>query len=163
MDNVVEGDRQLFVTLDRLRPEAPAEHVVSAAVPVVEPTSVVTVQIAHPLREVRTRCLDDEVIVVSHQAGGMDAPAVALPHAIQNPHEDMAVVDILVDRAPIVAARRDVVEAAGNEIPAWSAHGSDVRREKREDESRKWAETVTASARHEPRLAERRCFETVRK
>jgi hypothetical protein len=64
--HVVDGVRVLLVILDRGGGVATAEEVVLAAVALVEGGRVAAVQVAHPLREVRLRRHDDEVIVVVH-------------------------------------------------------------------------------------------------
>src|SRR5919201_4588847 len=76
LNHVVERVGVLLVALDQARAETAAEDVVGAAVDFVERTRVAAVQVAHSLRQVRLGRLDDEVVMVSHQAIGVDAPAI---------------------------------------------------------------------------------------
>lgn len=94
--------------------------------PVVEAARVVTIQITHPLGEVRSSDLDDEVVVVPHQAGCVDAPAVAAADTIENPDKEAAVVAVDVDRPAVVPARCDVVEAAGDDVAKGTSHTADA-------------------------------------
>jgi hypothetical protein len=72
MDGVFEDVLERFVVLlfglDLFRPEAAPEDVVLAAVAIVEGAGVLTVQVAHAVREVGERRFDEEVVVVAEQA-----------------------------------------------------------------------------------------------
>jgi hypothetical protein len=91
-DDVLAGRVVLVVALDQLRPVAAAENVVDASVPLVEGSGVAAVQVAHALVEVGLRRLDEEVVVVAHQAADLHLPAVAALDAAEDVEEDDAVV-----------------------------------------------------------------------
>ena len=71
LEDVVERVVVLLFGLDHSGPEAAAEDMVVAAVSFVEGPGVPAVEVTHPVREVRARSLDDEVVVVSEQAAGV--------------------------------------------------------------------------------------------
>lgn len=66
----------MIVALHDPRREAVAEEVAAAVVAPVERLRVDAVQAVHAVGEAPELRLDDEVVVVRHQAEGMDAPAV---------------------------------------------------------------------------------------
>jgi hypothetical protein len=68
VDDIVDGVGVLLLGLDHLRPETAAEEVVTPPVTLVEGPCVGAVEVAHAVGEVRLRRLEDEVIVVPHQA-----------------------------------------------------------------------------------------------
>jgi hypothetical protein len=102
VEDVVERVVVLLFGLDHLGPEATAEDVVPAAMPLVEGSCVLAVQVAHAVGEVRQRRLDDEVVVVAEQAAGMQPPAVAAADAPQDLDEDSAIPVVYEDRRFVV-------------------------------------------------------------
>ncbi len=85
-------------------------------VPFVEGAGVAAVQIPHPVGKVRQRGLDEQVVVVAHQAAHVSAPAVAPFDPAQNVEEDDPVSIVQHDRRMVVAAYPDVVVGAGFEV-----------------------------------------------
>jgi hypothetical protein len=128
MDRVVEdvlvGVRVLLLGLDQDRVEAASEHVVAAPVALVEGARVGAVQVAHALERFGTGV--DEVVVVSHQAANVDAPAVTPFDAPENVGPDDPVPVVEDDRELVVPACRDVVDRAGREVAAGTAHPVNV-------------------------------------
>ena len=121
------GDRLVVLVFgfDHPRPEAAAEDVVAALVALVEVPCVAAVQVSHPVGEVRARGLHDEVVVVSHQAAHVQAPAVAPLHAAEDVEERLPVGVVEGDRGAVVSLRHDVVVRAGGEVAVVSAHRND--------------------------------------
>jgi hypothetical protein len=76
----------------------------------VETLSVNTVQLAHTAREVGLCCLDEEMIVVGHEAIGMAMPRKAPDDLAQHQEKDAVVFVIEKDRCACVAAAGEVVE-----------------------------------------------------
>src|SRR5262245_16870722 len=68
----------MFVALDSPGPKATLEDVTGGFVTFVEASRVSTVQPMHSLRELLLRRLDDEVVVIWHQAERLDVPVEAL-------------------------------------------------------------------------------------
>jgi hypothetical protein len=125
VEHVFDRGRVLLLRFDQLRPEAPAEDVVASSVALVEGPRVAAVQVAHAVREVRFRRLDDQVVVVAHQAADVDPPLVPLHDPVEDLEEDDAVAVVQHDRCVVVAARRDVVKRAGCEVSPWAGHRPD--------------------------------------
>jgi hypothetical protein len=125
VDDIVHGRRVLLLGLDQLRPEAPSEDVVAAAVALVEGAGVRAVQVAHPIGEVGKRRLDDQVIVVPHQTTGVDAPLVAAPDPAEDVQKDRAVPVVDDDWRMVVSPRPDVVVGTGGEEAMRSRHVPD--------------------------------------
>ena len=116
VEDVLERGLVLLLGFDRLRPVAAPEDVVLPPVPLVEGAGVAAVQVAHSLVQVGGGCFQDEVVVVSHQAADVDAPAVSAfdaPEEMEEHHPVLAVDD---DRCVVVPAAPDVVVAAGDEV-----------------------------------------------
>jgi hypothetical protein len=137
VQHVLDRGFVLLLGFDQLRPEAPPEDMVLPAVPFVEGACVAAVEVAHPVREVRTGCLHYQVVVVAHQAGDVDAPPVSALDPSHDVGEDHAVPVVQDDRSLVVAARRDVVIRAGLERSKWPSHpifegsGADIHRSPR--------------------------------
>jgi hypothetical protein len=126
MDRVVDDVRErhfvLVLGLDQLRPEPAAEDVVAAAVSVIESPRVLAVEVAHSVGEIRQRRFDDEVVVIAHQAAGVQLPAVAAHDPVQDANERVAVGVVEHDRRVVVPRRRDVVVGAGGERTTFATH-----------------------------------------
>jgi hypothetical protein len=125
VEDILVGVRVLLLRLDQHGVEAASEHVVAAPVALVEGPRVGAVQVAHAVGEVRRRRLDDEVVVVSHQAA-VDAPAVTAFDAPEDVGPDDPVPVVQDDRELVVPACRDVVDRAGREVAAGTAHHANV-------------------------------------
>ena len=98
-----------------LAPEPLPEQVIDPSMPHVVCRRVRRVRARTSPREIPLLGdLHDKVVVVAHQAIGVEDPAVATRNAIQNAKEELPVAIVLVDRTPVVAARRDVVIAVRN-------------------------------------------------
>jgi hypothetical protein len=122
VDDVLDRRLILIVRLDHLRPVAAAEDVILPSVSLVEGAGVAAVQVPHPVVEVRQRCLDEQVVVVTHQAAHVSAPAVAPFDPAQDVEEDDPVPIVQHDRRVVVAADPDVVEGAGFEVAEGASH-----------------------------------------
>jgi hypothetical protein len=126
VDDVFDRGLVLLVRLDHLRPVAATEEVVLPSVAFVEGPGVAAVQIPHSLVEVRHRGLDEQVVVISHEAANVGAPAVAPFHPAQDVEEDDPVSIVHDDRRVVVAADPDVVVRAGFEVTEGASHRSKV-------------------------------------
>jgi hypothetical protein len=126
VDDVFDRGPVLLVRLDHLRPVAATEEVVLPSVAFVEGPGVAAVQIPHSLVEVRHRGLDEQVVVISHEAANVSAPAVAPFHPAQDVEEDDPVSIVHDDRRVVVAADPDVVVRAGFEVTEGASHRSKV-------------------------------------
>jgi len=122
VDNVVDRVAVLLLGFDHLRPEAPAEDVIAAAVALVEGAGVLAVQVAHAVGEVCAQGLDDQVVVVPHQAANVETPVVPAHHAVEDLDEDDAIPVVQDDRRLVVAACGDVVEGSGGKVTMRASH-----------------------------------------
>jgi hypothetical protein len=122
VEDVVEGVVVLLFGLDHFGPEPLAEDVMPPAVQFVEGAGVLAVEVAHPVGEIRQRRFDDEVVVVAHQAMGVQLPAVAVHDAAQDGSERVPVGVVEHDRRVVVPRRRDVVVGARGERTTFATH-----------------------------------------
>jgi hypothetical protein len=98
--------------LDEDGPVACLEEVANAPVHAIEAPAIQPIQLPHAEREVGARRLNEQVIVIAHQAVAVAKEAVALDDLGQDHKEALVVVGAEEDVLAIVAARRDVVEGA---------------------------------------------------
>jgi hypothetical protein len=125
VEDVLEGRLVLLCGLDHSRPEPLAEDMVLPPVACIEGPGVLTVQVAHAVREVRDRGLDDKVVVVAEQAAGVHTPAVAPLDAVQDREEGGTIAVVEEDRCLVVPFRAEVVVGAGLEVAVRSSHAGD--------------------------------------
>jgi hypothetical protein len=116
VDDVLDGRVVLLLGLDHLRPVAAAEEVVLASMALVEGTGVGPVQVPHSLVEVRGGRLDEEVVVVAHEAAHVHPPSVAALDPPEDVEEDNPILGVAHDRRVVVPAAPDVVARAGSEV-----------------------------------------------
>jgi hypothetical protein len=122
VDDVVDRRRVLLVRFDHLRPVPAAEDVILPVVALVEGARVASVEVAHPVCEVRYRGLDEEVVVVAHQAAHVSPPAVTPFDPAQDVEEDDPVSIVEHDRRVVVAPDPDVVVGACGEVTVGPSH-----------------------------------------
>jgi hypothetical protein len=108
--DVLAGVFEVLLGLDHPGREAGAEQVAAAAVAQVEALGMAAAQVLDSGGELRLRRLDDRVVVVRHQAEGVDLPAVAVDGLRKELQEREPVVVVAHDRGPVDAARRHVEE-----------------------------------------------------
>jgi len=120
--DVVDRRLVLLVRLDHSRPVAAAEDVILSLVALVEGTGVAAVQVAHPISEARQGGLDEEVVVVAHEAAHVRAPAVAPFDPPEDVEEDDPISIVEHDRRVVVAPDPDVVVGARLEVTVGSSH-----------------------------------------
>jgi hypothetical protein len=97
--NRVEHDvshelEEVSVALDENAPESTVEEMAFVSMPPVEPLGVDTVKPLHTGRNVPTRCLDEEVKVVRHQAIGMAPPFVPLDDVLEDLLKPEPIADV---------------------------------------------------------------------
>jgi hypothetical protein len=126
VDDVLDGCVVVLLGLDHLRPVAPAEEVVLAAVPPVEGPGVAPVQVPHALVDVGAGRLDQKVVVVPHQAADVHPPAVATLDPPQDVQEDHPVLVVAHDRHVVVPAGDHVVVGAGDDDSVRPSHSANV-------------------------------------
>ncbi len=133
LDDVLERVAVLLLGFDHLRPEALAEDMVLAAVPRVEDAGVLAVEVAHAVGQVRLRGLDEQVVVVAHEAANVEPPAVPAQDTAEDLDEGGPVVRVEEDRRIVVPFGGDVVVGAGGEVALWPSHPVDRSRGLRRD------------------------------
>ena len=112
-EDVLDRVGKVLVVLDRPRGEAGTEEVPGAAVADVEALCVPPAQELDAGAETGDGGLHNDVVVVRHQAEGVDAPAVAGHRLGQKAEEGAPVVVVRGDVHAVDAARCDVEVAAG--------------------------------------------------
>ena len=81
-------------------------------------------ELAHALGEVAARGLDQQVVVIAHQAVGMHDPVEALAYLPEHREEPVPIIVAAVDVLLSITARGEVVERARKLDPQGSCHGS---------------------------------------
>jgi hypothetical protein len=126
LEQVVDHDREVRLVLDQPGGEAAAEEVAAAPVLGIEGLRVAAVQALHPGREQSALRFDDEVVVVAHQAEGVQLPAVALGSRAQQREKEEPILVVAEDQAPRDPARDHVVDPVGEETARHSRHPADA-------------------------------------
>jgi hypothetical protein len=116
--NRIENDvarqfEQVDVAFDELVVKAALEEVSVVPVAPVEPPRVDPVQPLHALGDIRARGLDEEVVVIRHQAIRVAAPAKQLYHLFEQLEESEPVAGVGEDLLSAVSTTRYVVGRAG--------------------------------------------------
>jgi hypothetical protein len=97
-----------------------------AAVPEVEALRMRPAQVLDAGGELGLRRLEDEVVVVAHQAEGVDPPVVAIDGAAEEAEERESVLVVAHDRRAVDPARRHVEEAVGQSRTKDARHCGDA-------------------------------------
>jgi hypothetical protein len=93
-----------MIILNEQCAEAALEEMARAFVAAVERLRVDAVQLSHAAREVRLRRLEEQVVVVSHQAVREDAPPVARDGVAEQLEEAAEIGGVPENAPPLVAA-----------------------------------------------------------
>jgi hypothetical protein len=78
--------------------------------PTVRALRIHSVELAHPFREIAIRRLNQQMIVIPHQAVGVTQPVEILDHRSQDIQKSMTVFVVFEERLLAVTPRRNVVE-----------------------------------------------------
>ena len=89
--------------LDKDSLEAALQEMPDPLVPTIERLRVDAIEKLHPTRQVGIRRLDEQVIVVAHQAVGMADPAVPHNHIAQHLQKPVAILIVEEDSLQRVA------------------------------------------------------------
>jgi hypothetical protein len=114
----------MALALDEDRLEAPLEYMSDTTRVPIEALRVHTVELSHPARQVCRGRLDDQVIVVAHQAVGMAPPSEPVDDVRERLQECPPVLVVEKDRFSRIATRSDVVERSSELDPQWPSHAS---------------------------------------
>src|SRR5579859_1424106 len=82
-----------------------------------------SVQLAHAFGQVGIRGLDEQMVVVVHQAPGIAQPVELPDHLAEDAQKALPVGVVLEDVLAPVAARGDVIERVGEFDADWTRHG----------------------------------------
>jgi hypothetical protein len=122
LEHVLDRGGEVLLALDHPRREAFAEEMAPAFAPPIERLGVDPVEPPHPLGEAPELGLEDEVVVVRHQAEGVHAPVVALHLLREEAEEQAEVVNHPERHRARHASGRDVVDPARRELVSRSPH-----------------------------------------
>ncbi|GAG60961.1 unnamed protein product [marine sediment metagenome] len=116
-----ELDRLVFLrrSIDARGKDVQPRFVLSA----IEPLCVNPVEKLHPVRQVSVRRLDEEVVVVRHQAVRVADPAVSIDNVSQGIEKSGPIVLVEKDARARIATTGDVVDSVFVFQPQWSRHG----------------------------------------
>jgi hypothetical protein len=78
----------------------------------IEALRVYAVELAHPLGEIRLGCLDQQMVVIAHQAIGITTPLKAPDHLSQHTQKTSPGRFIQTDVFPSVASRGHLINCA---------------------------------------------------
>ena len=126
--DVADRLQELGFTLLEHGAEAILEQVRIASVAPVEAEGVTPVECLHCTRELAVQGLQDQVVVVRHQAVAEAPQVVDLDHASHTSEEVDAIGVEGEDRLPIAAAREHVVDPPRDELAGRSTHAEHGRR-----------------------------------
>jgi hypothetical protein len=119
---------RLLLRQDRLI--APLKDVPHPLVDPVEALRVHAVELAHAFAEIPIRRLDKKMVMVGHQAVGVDDLVKPSPHAREHFQKDPPVTDGPKNVLPSITARGDVVERTGKLELQRSGHDRKGRQER---------------------------------
>src|SRR5262245_4229894 len=106
--------QQITVLVDEDRFVSALVEVADPAMALVKGGGVADIKMAHELGEVALGGANEQMKMIAHQHVGMTVDLVIGVRAPELFQEDRSVAVVAKDRAAIVAAAGDVVEAAGN-------------------------------------------------
>ena len=122
LHDVLADRRKLLLVHDRSAPEALAEEMAPAAVTGVEALRVAAVQALETCGELGHCRLEDEVVVVRHQAERVEGP-IMLPHdRAEQSQEDAAIVVVSVNRDLPGSPCSHVEVAVGEDVSRQARH-----------------------------------------
>ena len=93
--------------------------------PLVELLCVPSVQVLNAQGQLRARRLEHEVVVVAHEAEGVDAPGMPRDGRGKDVEKRSPVVAVTVDRTPSDTARGDVEETVRKQRAQGTRHAPD--------------------------------------
>ena len=103
------------------------KKVASGLVPAVVSLRVGGVEVLHAPDKVGARGFKQQVVVVLHQAVGMDAPAESLDHRPEHAEKDLPVGVIVKDLPACIATQGQVIEGARISNAQWPGHAGRTR------------------------------------
>jgi hypothetical protein len=112
--------------LDEDRLEASLQEVTGAFVPTIEVLGVSSIERVHPSRQVGASGLSEEVVMVSHEAVGVEKPRLVGDNRRKNVQEASAIGRVTEYRAAFVASARDVIQRTREFQSEWSRHMSSL-------------------------------------
>ena len=101
----------MTVLLDQDRFVPSLEQVSGPAVPLVHELGIDAVQLPHTNRKITIRGLNEEMVMVCHEAVGMADPVVPLVDMLEGIQEVYAIIVSLEDGLLLISARRDVIDS----------------------------------------------------
>jgi hypothetical protein len=122
MRDVKHGREELRFLLDEHGGVAALEEVPDAIPATIEVLGVPAVQVSHSSRQAAPRSLDEQVIVIGHQAVRVAKPVVPLSAKGEKLEETFAITRVSKDPTPFVPARDDVIDRAGEQNAQGARH-----------------------------------------
>jgi len=112
----------MALLLDKDRLEAALQKMSDSVVTTIEPLGVNTVEKVHSTRQARVRRLDQEVVIVGHQAICMTDPAVSVDNVGKDFEESGSITVVKKDVLLRIATTGNVVDSAFVLQPQRSGH-----------------------------------------
>src|SRR4030067_1024116 len=92
-------------------------------VPPIAGLGIYAVELSHSLGQIAVRCLDQQVVVIIHEAPGMTYPVELCNDLLQSSQKRLPVLVVLKNVFAPVPARGDVVERIGKFYADGAGHG----------------------------------------
>jgi hypothetical protein len=121
-DNVSRYFKEVALFLDKDRLESPLEDVPRTLVSPVERLCVNTVQVSHATREIRPWRLDQEVIMIRHQAVCVTDPAEAFYHITEYIQGAKTIFVVEEDLLSGIPTGCNMVNSPFKLNPQWPGH-----------------------------------------
>ena len=79
--------------------------------PLIESLGIDTVQLPHAYRKISIGCINEQMVMIFHQAVGMAEPVVPKTNILQRIQEHLSVLIVSEDRLSFVSSAGDVIDS----------------------------------------------------
>ena len=121
-DHIAAQLQQMRIAFDENRFVPPLKEVSASTMTEVEPLGVPAIQPLHPRGEIAPRGLEQQMVVVPHQAVRMEPPELIADHSPENRKESIAISIIAKDRRALVSPTRHMINSTFVLKPQRSRH-----------------------------------------
>jgi hypothetical protein len=87
------------------------KEVTNPTMPLIESLRVDTVQLAHAYRKIPIRCINEQMVMILHQAVGVAEPIVPKANIRKGIQEDLSILIVSKNCLSFVSSARDVIDS----------------------------------------------------